>query len=200
MMKNGLIIFAKNPEIGKVKTRLAATIGDEAALSIYEHLLSHTASITSYLPVDKFVFYSSLILQEDIWCNKHFYKQVQAGNDLGERMKNAFAATFLNGYDKIVIIGTDCPRLGAGIIMNAFACLNSRDVVIGPAEDGGYYLLGMKQPYSDLFEKINWSTNTVLKETQMKCTALQLSYYLLPVLNDIDEEKDLIHLQKQVYG
>jgi len=199
MMKDALIIFTKNHEAGKVKTRLAATLGNEAALSIYVQLLSHTVSITNYLPVDKFVFYSGHILQEDIWSNKHFFKQVQAGSDLGERMKNAFAATFQKGYDKIVIIGTDCPDLNAGIIMNAFAYLNSHDVVIGPAEDGGYYLLGMKQLYSELFENIIWSTNTVLNETQMKCTALQLNYCLLPVLKDIDEEKDLqtFNLQRQ---
>ncbi len=94
MMKEALIIFTKNPEAGKVKTRLAATIGNEAALSVYVQLLSHTVSITNYLPVDKFVFYSSHILQEDIWNNKHFFKHVQAGSDLGERMKNAFAAIF----------------------------------------------------------------------------------------------------------
>ena len=198
-MKDALIIFTKNPEAGKVKTRLAATLGNEAALSVYVQLLSYTVSITNYLPVDKFVFYSNHILQEDIWNNKHFFKQVQAGSDLGERMKNALDVTFQDGYDKIVIIGTDCPDLNAGIIMNAFAYLNSHDVVIGPAEDGGYYLLGMKQLYSELFENIIWSTNTVLNETQMKCTALQLNYYLLPVLKDIDEEKDLVHLQKQGY-
>ncbi len=199
MMKDALIIFTKNPEAGKVKTRLAATLGNEAALSVYVQLLSHTASITNYLPADKFVFYSSHILQEDVWNNKHFFKQVQAGSDLGEKMKNAFAATFQKGYNKIVVIGTDCPDLNAGIIMNAFTYLNSHEVVIGPAEDGGYYLLGMKHLYSELFEDINWSTNTVLSETQMKCTALQLNYCLLPVLKDIDEEKDLIHLKKQVY-
>lgn len=194
IMKEALIIFTKNPEAGKVKTRLAATIGNEAALSAYVQLLSHTVSITNYLPVDKFVFYSSHIEQKDIWNNKHFFKQVQAGSDLGDKMKNAFAATFQKGYDKIVVIGTDCPDLNADIIMNAFAYLNSHDVVIGPAEDGGYYLLGMKQLYSELFEDINWSTNTVLDETRIKCKSLNLNYGLLPVLNDIDEEKDLIHL------
>jgi rSAM/selenodomain-associated transferase 1 len=199
MMKDALIIFTKNPEAGKVKTRLAATLGDEEALAIYRQLLSHTNSVTEYLPVDKFVFYSNHIEQKDFWDSKHYYKEVQQGFDLGERMQNAFDATFQDGYDKILIIGTDCPDLNAGIIMNAFAYLNSQDVVIGPAEDGGYYLLGMKQLYLELFEDINWSTNTVLHETQMKCTALQLNYCLLPVLKDIDEEKDIVHLKKAVY-
>src|SRR6476469_4269427 len=103
-MKEALLIFAKNPERGKVKTRLAATIGNEAALNVYMQLLSHTAAFTNYLPVDKFVFYSSEIVQEDVWDNGDFLKQVQVGDDLGERMKNAFAATFQKGYDKIVVI------------------------------------------------------------------------------------------------
>ncbi|MEJ7610613.1 MAG: TIGR04282 family arsenosugar biosynthesis glycosyltransferase [Ferruginibacter sp.] len=173
--------------------------GDEEALAIYRQLLSHTISVTEYLPIDKFVFYSSHILQEDIWSNKHFFKQVQAGSDLGERMKNAFAATFQKGYDKIVIIGTDCPDLNAGIIMNAFAYLNLHDVVIGPAEDGGYYLLGMKKLYHELFDDIRWSTDSVLTGTTTKCAALQLDYYLLPVLKDIDVAEDwqTFNLQKQ---
>ncbi len=199
MTKQALLIFTKNPEAGKVKTRLAATVGDKEALAIYRQLLSHTISVTEYLPIDKFVFYSSHILQEDIWNNKHFFQQVQAGSDLGERMKNAFDVTFQNGYDKIVIIGTDCPDLNAAIIMNAFVYLNLHDVVIGPAEDGGYYLLGMKQLHSHLFENITWSTSIVLDETGTKCAALQLDYCLLPVLKDIDEEKDLqtFNLQRQ---
>ncbi len=194
-----MLIFTKNPEAGKVKTRLAATLGDDEALAIYRQLLSHTISVTEYLPVDKFVFYSNHIEQEDFWHSKHYYKEVQQGFDLGERMKNAFDVTFQNGYDKIVIIGTDCPDLNAGIIMNAFAYLNSHDVVIGPAEDGGYYLLGMKQLHSQLFENITWSTSIVLDETVTKCAALQLDYCLLPVLKDIDEEKDwqTFNLQRQ---
>jgi rSAM/selenodomain-associated transferase 1 len=198
-MKEALLIFTKNPERGKVKTRLAATIGNEAALTIYMQLLSHTSAITSYLPVDKFVFYSNHILKKDIWDNTYFFKQVQIGDDLGERMKNAFAATFQKGYDKIIIIGTDCADLNADIILTAFAHLNLYDVLIGPAEDGGYYLLGMKQLHAALFEEINWSTHTVLSETTKKCNAMQLSYHLLPVLHDIDEEKDLVFLKKQMH-
>ncbi len=196
-MKEALVIFAKNAEAGKVKTRLAASIGEEAALSIYQQLLSHTASITNDLPVDKFVFYSSYIAQRDAWDDKHFVKQVQEGNDLGERMKNAFTAIFEKGYNKIVIIGTDCPELKADIILNAFTHLSSQDVVIGPAADGGYYLLGMKQPNSPLFENIRWSTNVVFDETIVKCEALKLHYFLLPVLKDIDREEDLQYFKSE---
>lgn len=190
-MKEALVIFTKNPEAGKVKTRLAATLGNEAALTIYRHLLSYTISVTAYLPVDKFVFYSNHIEEDDLWDSKYYYKEVQQGFDLGERMKKALNAIFQKAYDKAVIIGTDCPDLNEGIIMNAFAYLSSHDVVIGPAEDGGYYLLGMKQFYPQLFENITWSSSIVLEETVTKCAALQLNYGLLPVLKDIDEEKDL---------
>ena len=191
MTKQALLIFTKNPEAGKVKTRLAATMGNDAALAIYHQLLLHTVSVTEYLLVEKFVFYSNFIEQEDVWNSKRYHKEVQQGADLGERMKNAFTSAFRKGYDKIVIIGTDCPDLNAGIIMNAFVYLQSHDVVIGPAEDGGYYLLGMKQLYSDLFENLQWSTIAVFNDTLKICDELELTYQLLPVLNDIDEEKDL---------
>ncbi len=191
MTKQALLIFTKNPEAGKVKTRLAATLGDEAALSVYKQLLLYTVSATKCLPVDKFVFYSNYIEQEDVWDGKQYYKELQQGNDLGKRMGNAFASIFEKGYDKAVIIGTDCPDLNAGIIINAFAYLDVHDVVIGPAEDGGYYLLGMKILHQELFQKIKWSTCTVLNDTISKCTALQLDCSMLPVLKDIDEEKDL---------
>lgn len=196
-MKEALIIFAKNAEAGKVKTRLAATIGDEKALSVYLQLLSHTASVTSNLPMDKFVFYSNQIIKDDAWDDAVFYKELQKGNDLGERMENAFENLFEKGYRKIVIIGTDCPELTAGIITNAFTCLETRDVIIGPALDGGYYLLGITQLHASLFQNIPWSTSTVLKDTTDRCRALNLNYRLLPTLNDIDEEKDLIYFEKR---
>ena len=196
MTKEALLIFTKNPVPGKVKTRLAATVGNDVAFSVYQQLVKHTLVITSGLPVDKFVFYSDEVEQEDVWNKKHYLKQLQQGNNLGERMNNAFASTFKKGVNKVVVIGTDCPGLDAGIIMNAFTYLDKYNVVIGPAADGGYYLLGMKQHHPQLFENIAWSTNIVSEETISKCVASHLDYWLLPVLNDIDEEKDLVHLKK----
>jgi uncharacterized protein len=172
---------------------------NETALAVYNELLLHTVSVTEPLSVDKFVFYSNYIGQDDVWNSDHYQKVIQYGDDLGEKMNNAFISIFQKAYDGIVIIGTDCPELNAEIIMNAFACLKTNEVVIGPAEDGGYYLIGLKEPHHKLFENIKWSTNSVLHETILKCDALQLGYYLLPVLNDIDEEKDLnlFKLQRQ---
>lgn len=194
-MKVALIIFAKNPEAGKVKTRLAATIGEEEALAIYYRLLSHTAIVVSHLPMDKFVFYAGPVIPKDTWEEAIFFKEKQKGNDLGERMKEAFENLFDKGYRKIVIIGTDCPEITSGIIERAFTCLDTHEVVIGPARDGGYYLLGMKQIHVSLLQNMPWSTSAVLKETTERCQALQVSYTLLPTLNDIDEEKDLIYLK-----
>jgi len=198
MTKDALLIFAKNAEKGKVKTRLASTIGNEAALAVYNQLLSHTVAITGNLPRDKFVFYSSRIECEDVWDDKLYFKQLQKGNDLGERMNNAFAASFKKSYDSVVIIGTDCPELNEAIVMKAFAFLRFNDVIIGPAEDGGYYLLGMKQLHSKLFENIRWSTSTVLADTIEICKSHNLTHTLLPTLHDVDEEKDLSHLNVKV--
>ena len=197
MTEKALIIFAKNPEIGKVKTRLALTLGNEQALSIYKELLEQTVANTSSLPFKKFVFYSDYIEQSDIWPNEWYSKELQIGYDLGERMKNAFAALFEKGFTDVVIIGTDCPSLTQEIVCTAFHNLKDHDVVMGPAEDGGYYLLGIKKNQPSLFENIKWSTETVLKETIKKCGELNWNHYLLPVLNDVDEEKDLLHWDRK---
>jgi rSAM/selenodomain-associated transferase 1 len=190
---NALIIFAKNPLHGKVKTRLAATIGADKALSIYKRLLLYTHSITEKIGFHKLVYYSDYIEVNDCWgCN--YQKELQHGNDLGERMLNAFYKVFKSNTNKAIIIGTDCPQLTTTIIEEAFESLKEFDVVIGPAADGGYYLLGMKEPHTQLFSNIQWSTDTVLEATLNLCKQLNLYYLLLPVLNDIDEEKDLQYL------
>lgn len=189
---SALLIFTKNLIPGRVKTRLAATIGDEKALEIYGALIKHTCSITRSLEIDKYVYYSDYVKSADIWFDGYL-KKVQQGKNLGERMSNAFAETFCNGYKKAVIIGTDCPDISEANIQNALDYLDSYDIVIGPAADGGYYLLGMKTFYGELFEDIVWSTPTVLNDTLTCCGQSHLSYFLLPVLNDIDDENDLVN-------
>lgn len=190
---NSLIIFAKNPIPGKVKTRLAATIGVDEALSVYKRLLLHTHSITEGIDCCKLVYYSGYTEKNDCWSSG-YEQEVQQGADLGERMMSAFDDVFKTGTTKAVIIGTDCPGLKTTIIQEAFDKLQVYDVVIGPAADGGYYLLGTKKLYRQFFSNIQWSTDTVLKATVALCKQLKLHYYLLPVLNDIDEEKDLQYL------
>ncbi|MGB8190735.1 MAG: TIGR04282 family arsenosugar biosynthesis glycosyltransferase [Chitinophagaceae bacterium] len=189
-----VIIFTKNPVYGKVKTRLAAGIGADKALEIYHELVACTHSSIKELTCDKIVYYSDNIQHNDLW-DEGFEKAVQQGADLGERMHNAFKNVFDLGYKRAVIIGTDCPSLNAQLVMQAFDKLNTQDVIIGPAADGGYYLLGMKTNH-DLFKNIAWSTAGVLDSTIEICKQLELNYYLLPVLNDIDEEKDLAHMKR----
>ena len=198
-MSKALIIFIKNPVLGKVKTRLAATIGDVKAFEVYKYLLNHTQKIALLIDADKFLFYADFLNREDEWPHDRFIKHQQKGNDLGERMYNAFENTFLNKYKKVIIIGSDCIDLSASVIEDAYMLLDDRDVVIGPAKDGGYYLLGMKNPHQCLFRNISWSTSEVLKQTVSICRSQQFNYSLLPTLTDIDDENDLNFEQKKLF-
>jgi len=191
-MENVLIIFAKNPSYGKVKTRLAATIGHDRALEVYRVLLAHTAEITRQVNASKIVFYAEFIEQHDVW-DGHSQKSVQQGGELGERMANAFQEA-LKGHRRAVIIGTDCPELDEQTICDAFSHLADNDVVIGPTADGGYYLLGVKMFHPWLFTDIPWSTHTVFEETMARCHLHRLRHHVLPVLHDVDDENDLKYL------
>ncbi|MEO7043917.1 MAG: TIGR04282 family arsenosugar biosynthesis glycosyltransferase [Ferruginibacter sp.] len=194
MMENALIIFIKNPVKGKVKTRLPATIGDDMALEIYQKLIRHTLNMVKNTGADKFLYFSDSIDETIGYANTPVHKFVQSGNDLGEKMNNAFVQLFKTGYKRVTIIGTDCAGINENILEKAFGELNNSDVVIGPATDGGYYLLGIKEMHSALFEKIAWSTSAVLHSTIERCNSNNLSYSLLTALSDVDEEADLVHL------
>ena len=198
-MSKALIIFIKNPVLGKVKTRLAATVGDVKAFEVYKYLLNHTQKIALLIDADKFLFYADFLNREDEWPHDRFIKHQQKGNDLGERMYNAFENTFLNKYQKVIIIGSDCFDLSASVIEDAYEFLNYSDIVIGPAKDGGYYLLGMKNLHQCLFRNISWSTSEVLKQTLSICKSQHLKYSLLPTLTDIDTENDLSIEQKKLF-
>ncbi len=190
-MDKALIIFIKNPERGKVKTRLAATLGDDKALEIYKQLLKHTRLACEQTEADRLLFYSNFIEQEDAWEDKYFKKFVQAGSDLGARMRTAFEDAFGRyGYQKVVIIGSDCADLTSDTITAAFQHLESHDTVIGPSNDGGYYLLGMRQLFTPVFERKQWSTPSVLEDTIVDIENAGLTYHLLPQLTDIDTEAD----------
>ena len=187
--KNLIITFTRNPELGKVKTRLAKTIGNPSALAIYKKLLEHTESVLRPLTCDKAVYYSVKIRENDIWDNTIYQKHQQHGNDLGQRMANAFKHGFENDYEKIVIVGSDLYDLKIEHINQAFEALEDNDVVLGPAEDGGYYLLGMKELHAKLFQNKNWGTSSVLKETLDNLE--QENVFLLETLNDIDVYSDI---------
>jgi uncharacterized protein len=190
-MKSGIIIFIRNPIAGKVKTRIAKTMGDEKALIIYNQLLAHTHGITRDLSCDKFIYYSDCTEQNDNWENDLFQKKVQQPGDLGERMSGAFLELFKEGYEKLLIIGSDCIELNEVIINNAFDILNNYEVVIGPSSDGGYYLLGMGSYFPGLFLNKKWSSSSVLSDTLKDLSASGTTVATLVTLNDIDEEKDL---------
>lgn len=200
MSKELLIIFTKNPKLGKVKTRLAKTVGDEKALEIYKFLLDHTQQITQNLNCEKAVYYSDKINTEDIWDNNIYQKHLQYGKDLGERMQNSFSESFENGYGKVVIIGGDIYDLESNIIEETFKKLDINDVIIGPAKDGGYYLIAMKTTRIDIFKNKDWGTSSVREDTMKDLTKVKV--HLLRELNDIDVIEDvnenpvLIHLLK----
>jgi len=190
--KRALIIFTKNPELGKCKTRLAKTIGNKAALEVYKHLLQHTLKITEQIQADKFVFYSESIHKNDIWNDTIFRKKIQQGNDLGEKMKHAFKELFQSGYEKIVIIGSDLFDLEVNHINKAFDALNTTDCVLGPAQDGGYYLLGLTEMFSFIFENKSWSTSRLWTETLNDLKENSVVFTTLETLNDIDTFDDLM--------
>ena len=188
MSKNLLMIFTRNPTLGKVKTRLAKTIGNKAALNIYKFLLEHTANSTKNIDCDKTVYYSEKIKENDIWNHSVFNKKLQIGNDLGDRMLNAFVEN-LNYYNKILIIGSDMYDINEKHINKAFNKLNNHDIVIGPATDGGYYLLGLKSINKEIFKNKEWGTPTVLRNTLQDLK--NVNVFLLEELNDIDVYDDI---------
>jgi len=185
---NGLIIFTKNPKLGKVKTRIAQEAGDKETLKIYLELCAITQKAIKNVDCQKFVFYSDLIEYDDEWSGS-FQKKLQVGDDLGTRMLNAFKEIIVPA-SKLVVIGTDCPYLKGSTIENAFLTLDDSDVVIGPSQDGGYYLMGMKTVYPELFKNIPWSTDQVFQITIDRCEKLGLSVGLLEILSDIDYLED----------
>ncbi len=191
MADNALIVFIKNPELGKVKTRLAKTVGDERALVIYKALMGHTRDIALAVSTDRLLFYSQEIHPNDQWSTTHFKKYLQATGDLGTKMKTAFQQAFQD-HQKVVIIGSDCASLTPAIVKVAFQQLDKHAFVIGPALDGGYYLLGMNQYAPSVFDGIEWSTDSVLNDTKQRIKSLGLDYVLLPALSDIDYEEDWV--------
>lgn len=189
LSKNLLLIFTRNPELGKCKTRLAATVGDQTALDIYNFLLYHTVSITKNLSATKIVYYSETIWENDIWDTAIFLKKLQNGSDLGDRMQRAFQEGFEDGFEKIIIIGSDLFDLSENDIENAFSALNDAEFVLGPAEDGGYYLLGMKYLEPNVFKNKAWGTNTVLQDTLTDLKNKKTTF--LERRNDIDIYDDI---------
>ncbi|WP_017730548.1 TIGR04282 family arsenosugar biosynthesis glycosyltransferase [Nafulsella turpanensis] len=198
MKNNHLIIFVKNVIPGKTKTRLAAGIGPDKALEVYEQLLHHTHKTTRCLPCQKNVYFSEVTEPDGVWGDGNFSLSLQRGHDLGFRMEQAFEEQFARGAGKVCIIGSDTFEITPSIIQQAFNALEHKDVVLGPAQDGGYYLLGMKELQPEFFRNKAWSTESVLEQTLEDAQRLQLTYHLLPLLNDIDQKEDWLAHQRKV--
>tara|TARA_R100001460_G_scaffold104523_1_gene150299 strand:+ start:5740 stop:6339 length:600 start_codon:yes stop_codon:yes gene_type:complete len=188
--KNKIIVFVKNAISGKVKTRLAKTIGKDEALRVYLRLLAITKEEVSKVRAEKEVWYAWEVSENDIWDENYFKKKVQIEGDLGEKMKDAFKKSFDSGGEKIVLIGSDCPTLTNEVLEQAFNELNTSDVVFGPSEDGGYYLIGMSSYNPEVLEGIDWSTEKVMEQTEAKAKLNGIKLTKLKYLNDIDTEQD----------
>lgn len=185
-----LLIFTRNPEPGKCKTRLAATIGEKAALEIYDFLLRHTANLSKSLEgMDKYVYFSEYLGDGSTWDPACFEYRLQEGTNLGERMEKALRETFAAGYTRVVLIGSDLYDLATEDLVEAFRQLDRHEVVLGPAGDGGYYLVGLRQLLPGLFQNKQWGTQTVLKDTLADLRGTDT--HLLPVRNDVDRYEDI---------
>jgi rSAM/selenodomain-associated transferase 1 len=200
-----LAIFCKTPEKGFVKTRLAASIGDQKAFEIYLDLLSITDEETRPFSSSLYLFVTSSVensvekmqstlQQQDLFTDPKTKFVIQQGENLGQRMIAAFKKLFKN-HQSVVLIGCDLPDLTSALISSAFDALQSNDVVIGPSCDGGYYLIGLNKETPDLFKEVSWSTEKVLNQTLEKAKRLLLKVQLLDQLRDIDTLEDL-HLSK----
>ena len=210
MSNNYLIIFIKYPEPGKVKTRLSKSIGNKNAVTLYklfvETLLNRVTPNECNYNIS--VFFSPKEKQEEIkeWLGDKYKLYPQSGNNLGERISNAFNKTYDMGSKKSIIIGSDTPALKKSLILEAYELLSENDVIIGPTKDGGYYLLGLSHTSnsfekfrdSSIFTGIEWSTEHVFDQTVAKLKQSSLSYKTLPEYYDIDQIEDLYLLKQEI--
>lgn len=187
-----LLVFARAPRPGKVKTRLAAVVGAEAAAAIYRQLLAGTLEAAARVPH----------VRAEMWCDasdggcellaSRFGMTLhrQQGQDLGSRMQHALG-TALKKARRAVLVGSDCPDMTARYIGMAFAALEDHDAVLGPAADGGYVLIGLRDARHLMFQDIPWSTDRVLGLTRSRMAALHWRWAELPTLRDLDRPSDL---------
>jgi uncharacterized protein len=198
MLRPALIVFVKAPRLGTVKTRLASAIGPEAASEVYQCLVRALFRKLNGLHSVQIHFSPADATDEiRMLAEEHWALHPQDCASLGARMQNAFLHAFSSRFAPVVIIGSDCPEIEPEDIHAAWSSLNSHDVVIGPARDGGYWLIGLRAPQPALFEGIHWSTPAVLEETVRKAGALGLSIRFLRELTDIDTPEDWLAWKTQ---
>ena len=186
-----ICLFARYPEKGKVKSRLAAKCGDDAALYLYKKMLAPVLESLSQFKGDMEIYYTGCEYNTAKGWLPDYSFQEQAKGDLGVKLECAMQSQFDEGVDKLVFIGADCIDLTPELIQATEEMLNESDVVLGPSEDGGYYLVAMRKPSAELFRGIDWGTEVVFEQTLTKIYDNSLSYKLLPELSDIDYWDDL---------
>lgn len=195
--KNALIIFVKAPRLGEVKTRLQPDLTAEESLIFYRAMaedLINELSKTDFCDVKIFFTPSDAETEMKMWLGSNYEFYSQKGNDIGERMNQAMAEIFKQGYKKVVLVGSDIPTLDTTTIVRAFFKLDDYDVVLGPSVDGGYYLVGSKKSRPALFQDMLWSTSFVLDETIEKARKLKLDVVQLEIKSDIDTYDDVFKL------
>ncbi len=200
-MNTCLIIFAKSPIPGKVKTRLIPHITPTKAAEIYEAFIADTISTVLKLKCEKITVAYSPIYSEKTFqrlCGQSVDYLPQKGHNLGERMKNAFKHSFDTGFERTVIIGTDSPTLPSSYIRKAFEVLKEVPVTIGPTFDGGYYLIGLSEQNNALFDNIEWSTSSVFSQTLAKIKTANKQLCILPPWYDVDTPDSLEFLRSHL--
>ncbi len=192
-----VIVFTRYPEAGKTKTRLIPALGAERAAELQcrmaEHAIDRVRELAKTRPISIEVRYQggNPVLMKQ-WLGSDILYREQEGDDLGERMLGAFLDAFRNGAERVLLMGTDCPSVTAEILEKGFRELYQSDLVLGPAEDGGYYLIGLKKAYSDVFSNVPWATDKVLERTLEIARLLGLSAGLVDRLHDVDRPEDLL--------
>lgn len=188
-MKRGIIIFQKNFIAGQVKSRIAEFVGDQEALEIYRLLVDYTHQQVEQVECEKLLYYSDYLESSD-QERDNYQRFIQSSGDLGQKMGDAFKDQFDLSFDQLLIIGTDCAEITPEIVEEAFIKLETSEVVVGPAEDGGYYLIGMNRFISGLFYDIPWSSSEVFSLTSKFLSTNQIPFALLPTLSDVDYLED----------
>jgi uncharacterized protein len=197
-----ILFFVRVPERGKVKTRLGNVIGHDASLQLYLSFVADELDMLRDLFFDVFICFhphSGKHMVEN-WLKDEFHLIAQEGKDLGQRMGNAFEEIFSRGYELALLVGSDIPNLPSLIILDAFHHLTTQDSVIGPSEDGGYYLIGFRHDTfcKEAFMQIPWGTSEVYEQTLHFFHNKNIDYYALVPLRDIDDYEDLVWLKKSL--
>jgi rSAM/selenodomain-associated transferase 1 len=190
-----ILLFVKAPIKGQVKSRLAAGLGDDAALELYKNFVLDILETIEKTGHPCTIFFHPPDARDAVaaWLGPGGDYLPQQGNDLGERMADAFATIFKKGVSRAILIGSDIPDISIDILRQAFRSLDSRDAVLGPAQDGGYYLIGYRSDtfVPDVFQGIEWGTSKVFLETKQKLEQAKRSVHLLPEWRDVDTLEDL---------